>query len=177
MRAVFFNRIGFKLIVVQFFQPSVFVRREYAVGSADLREHFVLFKNHRVFERMKADVALHERVADCQIASDGVRLVVIVGENGIYCKFTRQSRNHFIGARMANHQSAAQCLQCCTQFANTFPNELDAPVLPVGQGIENCAIKYKYAVHAPGGFQGMIKTRIVGCAQITAEPEQGGIQL
>jgi len=77
---------------------------------------------------------------------------------------------------VANDQAAAHFFQRHAQFTNTLPYELDATVLLVGQGIENFTVEHKYTMHTSGGFERVMETRIVGRAQIAAEPEKSGIQ-
>ena len=125
---------------------------------------------------MKTDVVLHELVAHGKVAGNCSRFVVVVGEHRIDLQFACKVWNRLAGTCVTKHQRSAEFSNCATQFANTFPDELDAPIAFVRQQIEDFRVEHEHAIHAPRRFQGVMKTGVVGDAQVAAEPEERGIE-
>jgi hypothetical protein len=60
------------------------------------------------------------------------------------------------------------------QLQHAGVDELHAPVLPTGQGIQNFGVENKGALHPLKAAQCMVERGMVITAQIAPQPHQGG---
>ncbi len=150
-RAVVFHRIGTQVKGIHFFKPGVFIRREHAVGLAGLRQHFLAFKNHMVFEAVKSHAGPRQGAGDLLVPCQRLRLIVVVGKDRVDGKRSGQLWQGLGGAAMQRDQTGLrdamltrQLLQLPGKINQRLPDKLDAAVC-TGQGVEDVTVQHEHA--------------------------------
>ena len=77
---------------------------------------------------------------------------------------------------MADNKAAAADAQSAIEFLQTGQNISDPVVLPIGQGVEDFAVKNERTENPTAPAQGFIKRGMIRVAQITAKPDQNRIE-
>ena len=76
---------------------------------------------------------------------------------------------------MQDSQPAADILQFRIEFNDRLADELDAPVMPLRQGVEDAGIEDEGAIHPPARLERAVQCRVVVYAQVAPEPEKRGV--
>ena len=86
MRRILLHRISFKKIIIHFFQPRIFIRREHTIRRTAQTQHLAALKNHMVFEGMQAHTQISQLAAHEAIALNRLRLVIMIGKHGLHAE-------------------------------------------------------------------------------------------
>ncbi|OGA04197.1 MAG: hypothetical protein A2W68_17285 [Betaproteobacteria bacterium RIFCSPLOWO2_02_64_14] len=123
---------------------------------------------------MDADALLHERALNRPVASDGLRLVVVVGVDCAHAHAFGE-RRHLHPRRSVKHdQALAQRPQCGGRFPYAGPDEFDAPDAAAWELIQNISVEHACAEHpAVDGESGMGRGMVVA-AKVAAIPDERG---
>ena len=154
------------------FVPGVFVGGEYRKGLVSLSQHLVLFEDGLILEAMERAVIQRQRGGNIAVAQYGRGLAVAIGIDRRNAQLARQRRNRRARSVMAHDQAAACLAQRRIQFDQRSANEFYAAVLP-WQGVENVAVEDECHIHLAVAAQRLVQRRMVGQAQIAAQPDEG----
>ena len=81
-----------------------------------------------ILARLERDALRLQHRRHVRVASNGLRLVVVIGEHRIHIQGLCELRDR-VARRVVNHmQRAAQCLKRCTKFRDAFPDEFNAAI-------------------------------------------------
>ena len=124
---------------------------------------------------MQGDAFVGQGAAHDGIALDGLRLVIVVGENRLHPKAVRQASDlvarHGVPHDQASVRRAGERAQSLVQLHQRFPDELH-PAIGAWQRIQDVAVEHEYGVDLPAVFQRVVKRRVVPHAQVAPEPHQ-----
>lgn len=165
--------------MVQFLQPGVLVRCEYAVWLSRLREDFIALEDDMILVGVQGNACVGQGAAHGRISRDRPGLVVVAGKNRLHAELAGQMGNFVPGGTVKHNQSGigetGQAAQRVVKFNQRLLDELDTAV-GARKRLENFLVKDKHAMRMQATFQGVIKRRVVINAEIPAEPHQAAVK-
>ena len=146
-------------------------------------QHLAALEDHVVLRGVQGDAAVGERAAHAGVARERVRVVVVVGEDRLHVQLGGQGDDLVGAVAVADEQAhvrrrrarSPSARQLGVERADALADELDAPV-GARQRVEDRAVEDEGAPDLARRAQRVVERRVVGDAQVAAEPDERGVE-
>ncbi len=173
------DRVGPQIEGLQRLQPGVLVWREYREGFALAVQDLVALEHGLILEGEPDARIGGQRVGHGAVALDGRRLVVMVGEDGLYVELPGEPGDRRTRGGVQHDQAAACRPQRGVQRGQRGEEEGHAAIAGQAasqQRVDDVPIEYEYAPYPARMLEGIMQRRVVIHAQVAAKPDQCAVE-
>jgi hypothetical protein len=113
---------------------------------------------------------IHQATFDAKVTLCCIRLIVVVGVDGLHSKRSGQSRHFVAHATVQDNEPSAKALERCVQLDDAVPDELYASVM-TRQGPKEFGEKHERPMHSRATLEGVMQGGVVVSAAVSEEPD------